>query len=274
VRAMADAAAGDAELAREHAGRALSMAGRTSGRPAEQFARAALGQLELSLGRPAAADEVLRPLSAFVRAERIAEPGAIRFVPDHIEALIGIGSAADARALLDWYEGNAERLSRDSAIAAACRCRGLLAATAGKLDQAVAELERGIALHERAPLPLERGRTLLALGTVHRRAKRKRAARDALGAALQVLEGMGARAWAQRARSELARIGGRAPSPGALTPTERRVAGLVAEGLATKQVAAALFVSPKTVEGHLSRIYSKLGIHSRVELAHRLVERP
>jgi DNA-binding NarL/FixJ family response regulator len=74
-----------------------------------------------------------------------------------------------------------------------------------------------------------------------------------------------------KARTELERIGGRSPSGGALTPTERRVAGLVAEGLATKQVAAALFVSPKTVQGHLSRIYTKLGVYSRTELAHRLV---
>jgi DNA-binding CsgD family transcriptional regulator len=274
LRATADVAAGDAEPACERATSALALAGRTSGRPAEQFARAALGHLELALGRPAAADEALRPLTEFVRAERVAEPGAIRFVPDHVESLIGIGSVGDAAHLLDWYQGNAELLSRNSALAAAARCRGLLAATAGELEPAVVELERGLAFHDRAPVPLERGRTLLALGTVHRRAKRKRAAREALGAALQVLEGMGARAWARRARSELARIGGRAPSPGALTPTERRVASLVAEGLATKQVATALFVSPKTVEGHLSRIYSKLGVHSRTELAHRLAGRP
>jgi DNA-binding CsgD family transcriptional regulator len=274
LRATADAVAGDADHARERAARALSVAGRTSGRPAEQFARAALGQLELSLGRSAAADEALRPLSAFVRAEGIAEPGAIRFVPDHIESLIGTGSVGDAAHLLEWYEENAERLGRGSALAAAARCRGLLGATAGELEQAVVELERGLAFHGRAAIPLEHGRTLLALGSVHRRAKRKRAAREALAAALELLEGMGAGAWAQRARSELARIGGRAPSSGALTPTEQRVAGLVAEGLATKQVAAALFVSPKTVEGHLSRIYTKLGIHSRGELAHRLVERP
>ena len=76
--------------------------------------------------------------------------------------------------------------------------------------------------------------------------------------------------WAENARAELARIGGRAPSPGALTPTERRVAALVAEGASTKEVAAALVVSAKTVEGHLSKIYAKLGVHSRAELAHRL----
>jgi DNA-binding CsgD family transcriptional regulator len=274
LRAAADAVAGDAEAARDRAARAISVAGQTGGRPAEQFARAALGQLELSLGRPAAAAEVLHPVAEFVRAERIVEPGAIRFLPDHIEALLGMGNECEATELLDWYEENADRLSRASALAAAARCRGLLAAAAGDLERALAELDRGLALHDRVTVPLDRARTLLALGAVHRRAKHKRAARDSLGAALEMLDGMGARGWARRARAELARIGGRAPSRGALTPTERRVASLVSEGLATKQVAAALFVSPKTVEGHLSRIYAKLGVHSRTELAHRLADRP
>lgn len=270
LRALADAAAGDAEAARRRAGHALATAGRTSGRPAEQFARAALGHLELSLGRPAAAAEAFGPITAFVRAEHIVEPGAIRFVPDHVESLLGLGNARDAAELLAWYDDNARRLSRTSAMAAAARCRGLLAAAEADLRRALGDLERSLALLDEAPVPLERGRTLLALGGAHRRAKHKRAARESLGAALQVFEDMGAQAWARRVRSELERIGGRSPSGSALTPSERRVAGLVAEGLATKQVAAALFVSPKTVEGHLSRIYSKLDIHSRTELAHQL----
>ena len=81
---------------------------------------------------------------------------------------------------------------------------------------------------------------------------------------------MGAAVWAERARDELSRVGGRVPSSSELTAAERRVAELVAEGLQTKQVAAALFVSPKTVEGHLTSIYAKLGVHSRTELARRL----
>jgi tetratricopeptide (TPR) repeat protein len=212
LRAMADAASGNAEPARERAGRALALATRTSGKPAEQFARAALGHLELSLGRPAAADAALGPLTRFVRAERIAEPGAIRFLPDHVESLIAMGDVSGAADLLDWHQQNAERLARTSALAAAARCRGLLAASGGELDQATVELERALALHDRVPIPVEHGRTLLALGTVHRRAKRKRAAREALDAARAMFEATGARAWSRRTRSELARIGGRAPS--------------------------------------------------------------
>jgi DNA-binding CsgD family transcriptional regulator len=85
-----------------------------------------------------------------------------------------------------------------------------------------------------------------------------------------VFEALPAPLWADRARAELARIGGRSASGDELTATERRVAGLVAEGRPTKEVAQALFVSPKTVEKHLSRIYAKLGVRSRAELAHRL----
>jgi DNA-binding NarL/FixJ family response regulator len=106
------------------------------------------------------------------------------------------------------------------------------------------------------------------LGSVRRRAKRKAAARDALDEALANLEAIGARLWADRARAELARIGGRARSSG-LTPTEERVAELVAEGRSNKEVADELFVSVRTVEANLTRIYAKLGIRSRTELAGR-----
>ena len=140
------------------------------------------------------------------------------------------------------------------------------------MDGAVAELERALELHEGVPIPLELGRTQLVCGTAQRRARRWRAARESLESAGRTFKAIGARVWAERSRAELSRLGGRPPSSGALTATERRVAGLVAQGLQTKQVAAALFVSPKTVEGHLTRIYGKLDVHSRTELAHRLGE--
>jgi DNA-binding NarL/FixJ family response regulator len=118
-------------------------------------------------------------------------------------------------------------------------------------------------------MPFERARTLLALGSLQRRAKQKRVARDSLHQALETFERLGSPLWAGRARAELASIGGRSPSAGGLTPTEQRIAELVAEGRATKEVASMLFLSPKTVEGHLSRIYAKLGVRSRTQLATR-----
>ena len=154
------------------------------------------------------------------------------------------------------------------------RCRGLLAAGAGDLPRAVASLEEALDLHGRCPRPLEEARTLLALGSARRRAKERRAARETLQRAGASFEAVGARLWRERTEAELARIGGRAPSAGGLTPVEQRVVALVAEGRSNKEVAAALFLSARTVEGHLSRAYGKLGVRSRVELARRLGDLP
>ena len=174
--------------------------------------------------------------------------------------------ARTALELLDWYEGNARRLERVSALANCGRCRGLLAAQAGDLDSALAAYQEGLALHAKVELPLDRGRTLLALGAAQRRLKRRREARETLEQALGIFERIGAALWAERARAELKRISGRAATPGALTPAEERVAALVAEGKTNKAVAAALFLSERTVEGHLAHIFGKLGIRHRTEL--------
>ena len=273
LRALADAIAGDVDPGRERAERALEIAGRTNGRPAEHFARAALGLLELSAGRPAETSRALGPLVQFLRTEHIIEPGTARVLPDQVEALLALGELDAADELLGWYAANAEQLRRRSAQAAAARCRGLLAGARGDVDGSIAELGRALELHDGVPIPLERGRTQLAYGIALRRSRQRAAARDALESAAATFEGIGARVWAARAAGELGRLGGRPPSSGMLTPTEQRVAELVAQGLQTKQVAAALFVSPKTVEGHLTHIYGKLGVGSRTELAHRLAER-
>jgi len=208
-----------------------------------------------------------------VRGEGIEEPCAIPFVVDQLEALIELGRRDEALELLGWYEGNARRLERASALAACARCRGLLAAQAGALDDALAACEEALEWHARVELPLDKGRTLLALGAALRRAKRRREARATLEQALALFERIGAALWAERARTELRRISGRAPTAGALTPAEERVAALVAEGKTNRQVAAALFLSERTVEGHLSHIFGKLHIKHRAELAPALAAR-
>ena len=169
--------------------------------------------------------------------------------------------------LLEWYEGNARRLERASALASCARCRGLLASAEGRLDDAVASCKDALEWHARVEIPLDRGRTLLTLGAVQRRMKRRREARTTLEEALAVFEGIGAAHWAERARAELKRISGRAATPGALTPAEERVAVLVAEGKTNREVAAALYLSGRTVEGHLAHIFGKLGIRHRTEVA-------
>jgi DNA-binding CsgD family transcriptional regulator len=121
------------------------------------------------------------------------------------------------------------------------------------------------------PGPFERARTLLALGQVQRRLQQKRAARETLTAALSIFEQVGTPLWAEKARVELGRIGGRsAPARGELTATERAIAELVAAGHTNQEVGIKLALSPRTVQWNLSKIYRKLGIHSRAELAGRL----
>ncbi len=269
LRALALAHLGEQQATRGDAARALQLATRTAGKPAEFLAVPALGMLELSLGQARETAGHLRPLARFVHEEGIVEPGAIRFVVDLVEALVELGRGDEAKPLLSWYEGHAQRIGRVSALAASSRCRALLAGADGDLTCAREHLEHALDLHERVNLPFERARTVLALGVAQRRAKERRAARDTLNAALAEFERFRAAIWAERARAELARIGGRAPSSGELTPVERRIAELVTAGQTNREIAATLFLSARTVEGHLSRIYAKLQVRSRTELAGR-----
>jgi DNA-binding NarL/FixJ family response regulator len=162
------------------------------------------------------------------------------------------------------------RLGRDALVAQVTRCRGLICASRGDLAEADATLERAVAKLEAAGDPFGRARALLALGIVRRRARQRRAAQEATQEAAILFEACGAEGWAERARSEGGRIGGRRREKG-LTAAERRVAALVAEGRTNREVATALFVGERTVETHLSHIYSKLGVRSRTELARALM---
>jgi DNA-binding NarL/FixJ family response regulator len=121
-------------------------------------------------------------------------------------------------------------------------------------------------------MPVERARTKLVLGQVLRRGKQRREARAAFEEALGAFEAVGATLWAKRAREELARVPVRR-APGDLTPTEERIAGLAASGLTNRVIAEQIFVSPKTVESNLARVYRKLAIRSRAELGRAMAER-
>ncbi|MEO7370776.1 MAG: LuxR C-terminal-related transcriptional regulator, partial [Ilumatobacteraceae bacterium] len=147
------------------------------------------------------------------------------------------------------------------------RCRGLLAAASGDLHAAEAALVASLDLHRGLGMQFEEARTRLLLGSVLRRAGRRRDARAALEAAARSFDRLGASRFASRAGDEIARLGGRPPTSSALTATEARVAQLVARGMTNTEVASELFVSVRTVESHLSRIYRKLGLRSRTELA-------
>jgi DNA-binding CsgD family transcriptional regulator len=256
---------------------AVEAAGRVIDRSRDNYpsllAGEALGHLALSLGAPDEAVIQLESRLAFARDEAIVEPGATRFAVDLVEALTELGRCGEAAALLDWYEGNANRLSRVSARANCHRCRGLLAAQAGDVAAAFDAFEDALTSHDEVDIPLDRGRTLLALGATQRRAKRRRDARATLQQAADLFDGIGAELWADRVRAELRRVSGRAPAAGALTPAEERVAALVSEGRTNSEVASVLFLSNRTIEGHLSRIYAKLGIRHRAELPGALAAR-
>ena len=232
----------------------------------------ALGLLELSLDRPQEALAHLRRATELYRSSGIEEPAFFYWFPLQAEAAIAVSEVGEATALLAWLEERAVRLDREWALACIARCRGLVAATRGDEAGARAAFGRALAEHERvAYRTFDLARTLLAFGTTLRRFKRKREAREALERALGIFVTLGARLWTAKTRSELARISGRAPGGGELTETERRVARLVAEGRSNKEVAAALFVTVRTVEWNLTKIYGKTGVRSRTELAGRLV---
>ncbi len=229
-----------------------------------------LGFVELSLGDITAALPHLRASRAARMRLGVLEPGMQTELPDLLDALVAAGDLEAALALVEPWQEHARELDRPWALAVAARTRGLVRAARGDLTAGTETLEGALREHERSDDPFQRARTLLALGSVQRRARRRGAARETLETALAEFERLGAPLWAGAARTELARIGGRVASRDELTAGERRVAALVAEGKTNREVAAALFVTERTVEAALTRAYRKLGVRSRTELAARV----
>ncbi len=264
-QALAAAHLGQIDVARSWATEGVHLALSNDDPFNANWNRAVLGFLSLSLGEHEHALEHLEPVVRYLDRMGSAEPGIIPCIPDAIEALISLGRLDEAGSLLDQLTDQGRAMRRSWALAASARCRGLLMAANGDIVGARAELEDALTKHSDAQQPFELGRTLMVKGQVERRARQKRVARSSLDEALRIFESLGAPLWAERARSELSRVGGPA-APGELTPTERQVAELVVEGLTNQEVAGALFVSVKTVEANLSRVYHKVGVGSRREL--------
>ncbi|HEY2575927.1 MAG TPA: LuxR C-terminal-related transcriptional regulator [Streptosporangiaceae bacterium] len=236
----------------------------------EGMARAVLGMVALSAGDLAEADRQFSLADEVEELHHSREPATSRFQADHVEAVIGLGDLTRAGELVRRLEARAVALPRPWILTVSARCRGLLNAAAGHLDEALADYQRALAAHAALDMPAEHGRTLLALGRLHRRRNERQRAQAVLTEAAAVFQGGGALDWAAVAADELRRARGRRGSPQRLTPTERHIAELASAGLRNHEIAAKLFVSPKTVEANLSRVYAKLGIRSRAELAGRL----
>jgi DNA-binding CsgD family transcriptional regulator len=272
-RCLGRAMLGDVRGAREDADDAQRFLEQVDYRLAYFWRLWALAFLEVSLGNPAAAVALLEPLVAAVERRGHFYPQVALTLPDTLEALVAVGQVERAAALARLLQEYGREHHLASAVGKAQRCLALALAAQGDLSAAETTAEGAVLDHQRAGIPLEVGRSLLVKGQIERRAKRRGAARDSFEQALHEFERIGARLWADRARAELARTRARRAGSGDLTSTEQRVAQLATQGLTAKQIGEAIFLSPKTVEANLTRIYSKLGIRSRAELGRVMAER-
>jgi DNA-binding CsgD family transcriptional regulator len=258
------------ERAREELLPVLERAEAARNRQVLSIVAMAMGVLELSQEHAGEALEWFERSVDPLGASK-ARPGRAPGSSGAIETLVLLDRLDEARGRLRRYEAAAVGTGAPGMAASSARCRGLLAAAEGDFGAADAALRRAVALHEETGFRFDLARTRLLHGTVLRRAKRRADAREELLRAAGLFDELGCRAWAARARAELARAGGRrSAGDGGLTPTEQRVAELVASGQSNREVAAQLFVSVRTVEANLSSIYRKLRVGSRVELARRL----
>ena len=230
---------------------------------------AILGLIALLRGEDEEAVALLTGVLVTSRAEHLFEPGVRQRPEGNLgQALVNTGRLDEALALADELRELGRRGDRPNLTGIARRIDGLVLAARGDLDGAVRALTDAVRDHEHAPLPIEYGRSLLALGQVLRRRRARSEAQRALRDSLDSFTSLGAAPFARAAEAELGRAQS-ARSATALTTSERQVAELVASGMTNREVAARLFASVRTVEGHLAAVYRKLGIRSRTELAAR-----
>ena len=273
ILARMEAARGNAEECRALAQRALASDVEFGLRSAGAQALAAVGLLELGARRPHAAIAPLETAERISKLGEVGEPWLLMSAPDLVEALAHMGHRMRALEVLGDFRARAEALGRVSGIAAAARCAGVLN-DAGSWEDA---FEEALTLHDRVPTPFERARTELCYGERLRRARKRAEARSRLRDALEVFDELGARPWSERARAELRASGQtarrRSTPVDTLTTQELAVAKLVVGGATNRDAAAALFVSPKTIEFHLGNVYRKLEVRSRTDLVRSFADR-
>jgi DNA-binding CsgD family transcriptional regulator len=268
--AMVAAHRGDEATCRAAAARAIEVGGPLDSVSAVACAWQALGMLELSRGDVVAAEPALRRALTLSRAHGGRNPALLFTQPDLLEALLRQGRTVEPAELLAELAEGAERTGGPWARAVTARYRALLEPDAD-VD---ALLAGALAAHAAQPMPFEEARTRLVVGERLRRERRRVDAREQLEAARAAFEAMGCALWERRAATELAATTATTaiePGDGAepLTARERDVCALVAAGRTNREVAAELFLSPRTVEHHLRLAYRKLGVRSRTELALR-----
>lgn len=266
-RAFVDVLHGDLDAAQER----LQHEGPVGGLAANTEIRVALAA-GLSGGDPEMAWEACRARVEEAERDGLTEPHQEDWVPDAIELMIARGLGDRAGAIIEAWEERGRALGYPWALALGARCRAVLHAAEGDDASAIAAAEEALEHHRSSGQPFHRARTLLVLGASLRRVRRRADARRTLEEALAEFERMGCRRWTERAREELARIGGRSASTGGLSRSERRVVELAAGGASNKEIAATLSVSVHTIESHLSHAFVKLGVTRRGQLAGRLAD--
>ena len=249
---------------------ALTLCGGLGMRLFEVWAAAALGELELGLGDAGRAVTHLEHQQHLLADLAITDPD-LSPAAELVDGYLKLGRYDDAQRVAAQFMAAADAKGQPWSVARALRCRAMLAEDSGF----TADFERAIGLHDQTPDAFEAARTRLAYGERLRRSRNRVLARQQLRAAVDTFDDLDARPWADRARAELAATGEtRRPRDASgineLTPQELQIALLLAGGKTTRETAAALFLSPKTVEYHLRHVYQRLGIHSRDELAERM----
>jgi DNA-binding CsgD family transcriptional regulator len=252
----------------------LQLCGRLGTRLHEIWATAALGELELGFGNAAAAVEQFERQQLLLGGMGITDAD-LSPAPELVDAYLRLGRREEAEHAAAELMTAARAKGQPWSLARALRCHGII----GSQKSFAACFEQALTHHHATPDAFEAARTRLAYGERLRRTRNRVLAREQLRAAVDTFDRLDARPWADRARAELAATGEtlRRRDPAAideLTPQELQIALLLAGGKTTRETAAALFLSPKTVEYHLRHVYLKLDIHSRAELTQALVAQP
>jgi DNA-binding CsgD family transcriptional regulator len=269
--AAAESTSGSLDRARELAEEGARNAQRDGDRFWFLWNMTVLGRVHLLADEPGRAAEVLREVRSVEQSMGIVDPGIGRWHPDLAEALVGEGSLAEAGEFIGEVSATAGRLGRLSVLACLQRAAALRCLALGELTEAGALLESAIARLRQEGVPLELARALVALADLERRRRRHAAARRATDEAWELCRTAGALPWLGRIeQGRVQRSGRRTAEASALTAPEQRIAALAAGGSTNREIAAACFVSVKTVEASLSRVYRKLGVRSRTELVKTL----
>lgn len=267
--ALAETAGGSFARAASYARRSVRASEEEGDHVFLSRSRYALGRVQLLVGDVSSALETLRRVQAGERDQGAVDPSMLRWHEELAEALVAGDSLAEAVAVLDAVRPVAHRLGRTTVLLGCDRADAVRLAAGGRPDEAAALLREVAAGYEAAGLPLEHGRALITLARVERRRRRRSAAAHALQQASAVFERVGAVPWLALA-SETPAAAAETAAGGTLsglTDAELRLARLVGEGASNQEAAAKLYLSVKTVEARLTRIYQKLDVRSRAQLA-------